>query len=597
MTLPGTPNRETKVLLVGWAGADWPGVDPLLDAGEMPALHDLVNTGVRGRLAPVRPLLSPMLWTSAITGKRADKHGICSFYEPLADDTGLVPVSGLQRRCDAIWDRVTDSVVVGWPVTSPAESIRGTIVGSDAAKSTAAMATDPIVAACCNELIRASGGRRSIAPLVDQVIQTHAEACELIVNKPWRFAAVCYPVLASWQATADGVPSDPTSAAQRRRLAWRLQDALLAELRNAVGPDTDIVLVSPHAPSRSEITSSGSEEQGSQLGMFCAAGPQFHSGKVHHGATVLDVTPTVLRLLGLVEDSQTDGEPWLECMKLDGDAFSRRAHVRQQLAGTTPPAPKERPEFEVDATQVLAADRASCLQVRENQRVNLALALSDSNRVPKAIACWRALLEERPDNETYVARLIECLMRDRQHAECRRVIGKLAPEIANRTTFQFVLAEIAAAEGHHDEAAAIAVALSSADDTSQELLARAARVLSTCGDFSAAEALFFRLFACDGADVFAHAGLAGLYWEQDRLDLSLVEARKALAKAPAMTEARFTLARSLHRIGQKAEAISEFERCLNERWCLEETHSYLASLYWADDPARAAYHRERANVA
>ncbi|WP_295885989.1 alkaline phosphatase family protein, partial [uncultured Thiohalocapsa sp.] len=69
----------TKTLLIGWDAADWKVISPLIDAGEMPNLKHLVENGVMGNLATLYPVLSPMLWTSIATGKRAHKHGIHGF--------------------------------------------------------------------------------------------------------------------------------------------------------------------------------------------------------------------------------------------------------------------------------------------------------------------------------------------------------------------------------------------------------------------------------------------------------------------------------------------------------------------------------------
>ena len=64
--------KKNKVLLIGWDAADWKIINPLMDAGMMPALESLVNNGVMGNLATLDPPLSPMLWTSISTGKHAD---------------------------------------------------------------------------------------------------------------------------------------------------------------------------------------------------------------------------------------------------------------------------------------------------------------------------------------------------------------------------------------------------------------------------------------------------------------------------------------------------------------------------------------------
>ena len=125
-------SRERKVLLIGWDSADWEMIDPLLQSGQMPALARLLKGGVRGNLATIQPVLSPMLWTSIATGKRADKHGICGFTEPLPDGTGIVPVRSTSRKCKAIWNILSQnglkSNIVGWFATDPPEPINGVMI-------------------------------------------------------------------------------------------------------------------------------------------------------------------------------------------------------------------------------------------------------------------------------------------------------------------------------------------------------------------------------------------------------------------------------------------------------------------------------------
>jgi predicted AlkP superfamily phosphohydrolase/phosphomutase len=62
---------KKRLLLVGWDSADWKLINPLMDAGAMPALEGLVNSGTSGNLTTLEPQLSPMLWTSIATGKMA----------------------------------------------------------------------------------------------------------------------------------------------------------------------------------------------------------------------------------------------------------------------------------------------------------------------------------------------------------------------------------------------------------------------------------------------------------------------------------------------------------------------------------------------
>src|SRR6185436_19443998 len=124
----------TRVLLIGWDAADWKVIQPLLQAGRMPNLARLIADGVHGNLATLYPVLSPMLWTSIATGKRAYKHGIHGFSEPLADASGVRPITLLSRKTKAVWNILNQtghrSIVVGWWPSHPAEPINGVMVSN-----------------------------------------------------------------------------------------------------------------------------------------------------------------------------------------------------------------------------------------------------------------------------------------------------------------------------------------------------------------------------------------------------------------------------------------------------------------------------------
>ena len=126
------PNRLAKrVLLLGWDAADWQIIHPLIDRGEMPALQRLLETGVSSRIATLHPVISPILWNSIATGKRADKHDILGFVEPSPDGQGVRPVCSTSRRAKALWNILSQSGlragVVNWFASYPAERIAGEI--------------------------------------------------------------------------------------------------------------------------------------------------------------------------------------------------------------------------------------------------------------------------------------------------------------------------------------------------------------------------------------------------------------------------------------------------------------------------------------
>lgn len=97
-------SQRRKVLLIGWDAADWKVIHPLMDAGKMPALKHLVETGSSGNLASLDPPMSPIMWTSIATGMTADKHGVLGFTQPRADGKGVQPVLASSRKVKALWN-------------------------------------------------------------------------------------------------------------------------------------------------------------------------------------------------------------------------------------------------------------------------------------------------------------------------------------------------------------------------------------------------------------------------------------------------------------------------------------------------------------
>ena len=130
--MPSASDR--RLLLVGWDAADWQVIHPLVDAGLMPTLEGLINAGTIGNLASLSPMLSPILWTSIATGKRAYAHGVSGFVEPLPDRSGIRPVGTRTRKCKALWNIVSQNEPAqrccGWQASHPAEPVRGAMVSN-----------------------------------------------------------------------------------------------------------------------------------------------------------------------------------------------------------------------------------------------------------------------------------------------------------------------------------------------------------------------------------------------------------------------------------------------------------------------------------
>jgi Flp pilus assembly protein TadD len=124
---PGRP-----VIFVGLDGADWELLDPYMRAGSMPHLAALVKEGARGVLESIHPPLSPLVWTTMMTGTSPLDHGILDFtrFNPATGEKE--PITSDERREPAVWNMASLAgrrvASFGLWATYPAERVNGVLV-------------------------------------------------------------------------------------------------------------------------------------------------------------------------------------------------------------------------------------------------------------------------------------------------------------------------------------------------------------------------------------------------------------------------------------------------------------------------------------
>jgi tetratricopeptide (TPR) repeat protein len=128
----GPAGSRNPVLLIGIDALDNRLLDAAIAEGRAPNLAGLIHRGVRGDLATLTPMLSPLIWTSMATGVGPDRHGILDFLTNDPATGKAIPVTSALRRAPAFWNVATAAGlpvdVVAWLASWPAESITGRLV-------------------------------------------------------------------------------------------------------------------------------------------------------------------------------------------------------------------------------------------------------------------------------------------------------------------------------------------------------------------------------------------------------------------------------------------------------------------------------------
>jgi len=129
-TLPSS--GHPAVIFIGLDAADWQLLDDYIAQGSMPNLARLVHEGTSGVLETIRPPLSPLVWTTMMTGVSPIVHGILDFAQFDPKTRAKEPITSSLRRVPAIWNMASSQGkrvgVVGLWATYPAEQVNGTIV-------------------------------------------------------------------------------------------------------------------------------------------------------------------------------------------------------------------------------------------------------------------------------------------------------------------------------------------------------------------------------------------------------------------------------------------------------------------------------------
>src|SRR3954452_24921089 len=135
-----------KLIVVGLDAATFDVIDPLVEAGDLPNLAGLLDRGARGSLRSTTHPLTPLAWTTMVTGVNAGRHGIWDFVE--RDESGylLRLINGSHSRAPALWTRLSQAGrrvgIVNVPFTWPAADVNGfAIAGMDAAAREEGMTT------------------------------------------------------------------------------------------------------------------------------------------------------------------------------------------------------------------------------------------------------------------------------------------------------------------------------------------------------------------------------------------------------------------------------------------------------------------------
>lgn len=123
-----------RVYVVGFDGATWRFIQPLIDRGEMPHFAQLIESGAHGELTSTIPFQSAAAWVTFMTGKNSGKTGVYMFQDYDALSYSYVGRTANSRYFsgqtifDAVGKMGGSVAAIRVPISYPAWPVNGIMV-------------------------------------------------------------------------------------------------------------------------------------------------------------------------------------------------------------------------------------------------------------------------------------------------------------------------------------------------------------------------------------------------------------------------------------------------------------------------------------
>ena len=393
---------------------------------------------------------------------------------------------------------------------------------------------------------------------------------------------------------------------------YRYHDMMLDALLQLAGKDTTVVLVSDHGYISSDKRPTPEEAERLPeashrfYGIAALNGPAIKQGEILYGATLLDVTPTILRLFGLPVGGDMEGRAWAETFRVPQKVA--RIPTWEMMPGDDgmhARVVQEDPELAAAAllrlidlgymsppTEGMDQRLAEVLQLG---KWNLAYAYIDGGLFKKAIPLLEELTAGYADVVLYQVQLVECYIRVRDVENARRRLDAMDGRWQDHPHILLLRGALSLSEGKTEEALELLEDALQKPPSSTQIFNLIGKAYGQLQDFTKAAAAYEKTLAMDSEDPSGHDGLAQASIGLKDFDRALDHALKAVGYLHYFPSAHFHLGVALAHLGHNEEAISAFETCLGMAVNKKQVHVWLAKLYDQDarDQEKTLEHRRQ----
>ncbi len=446
-----------KVFILGLDALDWMIVDLVSEKYPLKNMSKLRQEGTWGDLRSIQPLVSPLVWTSIVTGVTPDLHGITDF---LAKDpkTGEdIPVTSWMRRVPALWNMCTAAGLkcgfIGWLASYPAEEVNGFVVSDRLAyhmfdpnwregrevEALAGLTYPPdLISEIKDLIVEPEDVSERLSDYVQGDVNTTKYEFDpndpianlrLILSACYTYEGIMKELYPQYEPDLFGIyfeftdgichlfmkyvepPMPDVKPDELRRYrngvyaAYLDADRIVGEVMDMIDDSTVLIVCSDHGFKSGELRPHSDSRigHGQAVDWHRPSGAIGLYGKiVKRGyrltdASVLDIAPTVLYLLGLPVDTKMKGRVLLEAFV---DQWTSKHPIRQTSAYDSFFVQEKPTSVDIEESERLRKKLVSLGYVAggRSSLINLANFYQTSGRYREAVDIWQEVLKDDPND-------------------------------------------------------------------------------------------------------------------------------------------------------------------------------------------------------
>lgn len=617
-------SKPPKVLLLHLAGADWRLIGPTLDAGHLPHLDAFISRGSVGNLAALAPMRSPVSTLSLAAGGSAEIHGVYGPVKAHVERGVALPIYSSDVAAPCLWDHVAaaskKAFAVGWPASYPAAQTGASIITDvfaisrgptfdDWALDAQSISPDlphelltdlrlhssevtaqmllPFVETADRIDIETDERLGIIAGVLARTSTLHAAGTWIAETQDWDCLALHFDFVerlttaflhymppqmphitdtdfSIYQAVVEG--------------SYRFFDMLLQRYVELVGPDCTIMIASDHG-----YYIGGMRQPPVQrhtwvpamlrpLGIIAAAGPGIKEDELVFGPRQIDLTPTILGILGIPIPANMEGNAIADIFKgTDTPAISDEEMPVLEA--------QNRPEIEpglVSHQLKELVDLGYAVPVPEDQELaceilSIEWALSRADlymthaKYRLALSALDDVFALSPDSPLGLFKAAQCFVSLKEPDKCREALSDLKATGNANAQYYYFKARLEILEKDTQAAAA---SLDTAESklpkstASHALYSSIGTAWLSLKEYERAQLMFAKTLEVDQDHAIANGGLGKALYGQKRYTEALLPFQKSLGGLQKQPEIHCFLGHTYYHLSQLQDAARSYRSAL-----------------------------------